>query len=300
MFKFCLYKFGQFLIRRISLKNAYGFAMFVSDIHYYLSLRDRAAVKSNLRLITGSEENLAFKARTVFRNFGKYLVEFFGIANDLDEKFLREKVKVVNRHYLDEAIGKGKGVIMLTAHVGNWELGGLIMAMMGYPMLAITLSHKERPVNELFNKQRELRGVVSVPIKQAVHRCLSALKNNKFVALLADRDFTSSGERVPFLGRDVLIPKGAALFAYKTGATILPIFFLRENDDTFTLQFEKPIYPTFSETGPIEQKDIVALVSQYAQVMEKKIREYPTQWLMFREFWNEKTNKLADIDERIV
>ncbi len=299
MFKFYLYKFGQFLIRRISLKNAYQFAIFLSDIQYFFSFRDRRSVKRNLKVITGSDKNLDANAKAVFRNFGKYLVEFFGIANDLNEQFIKEKVKIVNQHYLDEAKAHQKGVIIVTAHIGNWELGGLVMGMLGYPTLAITLSHKERPVNELFNKQRESRGVVSVPIRHAVHRCLSALKENKFVALLADRDFTSSGERVVFLGQEVLIPKGAALFAYKTGAVILPTFFLRTEDDTFSLEFEKPIYPPFFNSGQIEQKDMAALVSQYALVIEKKIRAYPTQWLMFREFWDEKANRLADIDERV-
>ncbi len=299
MFKFLAYKFGQFLIRRISLKQAYQLANFLSDIHYFMSFRDRRAVRNNLRIITGSDENLNVKTREVFRNFGKYLVEFFGIANDLDENFLKDKVTIVNRQYLEQAQSCGKGVIMLTAHIGNWELGGLVMGMLGFPTLAITLSHKERPVNELFNKQRQLRGVVSVPIRQAVSRCLSALKENKFVGVLADRDFTSSGEKVPFLGREALIPKGAALFAYKTGATILPSFFLRQEDGRFSLEFEEPIYPVFLESDRIQQKDMITLIKQYAQVIEKKIRVYPTQWMVFREFWDEKATRLADMDERI-
>jgi len=300
MFKFYIYKIGQFLVKRLSLKNAYSFAMFVSDLHYMMSFRDRRAVKNNLKIILNTNEDVSAQAREVFRNFGKYLVEFFRFANEIDDKFVQEKVKVVNRQYLDEAMFKEKGVIILTAHVGNWELGGLVMGMMGYPILAITLSHKERPVNELFNKQRQSRGIIAVPIKQAVHKCLSALKNNQLVALLADRDFTSSGEMVKFLSRDVLIPKGAALFAYKTGATILPTFFTRNADDTFSLQFEAPIYPPTLNGGQIEQKEMLTLIQQYADVIDKKIRQYPTQWLMFREFGDMKANVLADIDERIV
>ena len=294
MFKFYLYKFGQFLVRRLSLTNAYGFAMFVSDLHYMLSLRDRAAVQSNLKAILGPDADVRADTRAVFRNFGKYLVEFFRFANEIDGTFVREQVKVVNRQYLDEAIAKGKGVIMLTAHVGNWELGGLVVGMMGYPILAISLSHKERRVNELFNKQRELRGVTAIPIKQAVHRCLSALRNNQLVALLADRDFTSSGELVKFLGRDVMIPKGPALFAQKTGATILPTFFTRQPDNSFCLQFEEPIYSTNADG-----QDLRPLIQRYTQVIENKIRQYPTQWMMFRVFWDHKANRLADIDERI-
>ncbi|MCC6758129.1 MAG: lysophospholipid acyltransferase family protein [Candidatus Omnitrophica bacterium] len=300
MFKFYIYKLGQFLVKRLSLKNAYRLAMFISDLHYMMSFRDRRAVKNNLKVIFNSDADMSLRAREVFRNFGKYLVEFFRFANELDDQFVRENVKVINRHYLDEAIAKEKGVVLVTAHLGNWELGGLVLGMMGYPVLAITLSHKERPVNELFNKQRESRGVVAVPIKQAVHKCLNALKNNKMVALLADRDFTSSGEVVKFLGRDVLIPKGAALFAYKTGATILPTFFLREDDNTFSMQFEAPIYPSVLNSGQIEHAEMMVLIQQYANVIEKKIRQYPTQWLMFREFWDAKANMIADIDERIV
>jgi KDO2-lipid IV(A) lauroyltransferase len=300
MFKFYIYKIGQFFVKHLSLRSAYGFAMFFSDLQYMLSFRDRRAVKNNLKIILRTDQDVSAQARDVFRNFGKYLVEFFRFANEIDDRFVREKVKVVNRQNLDQAVSQGKGVIILTAHIGNWELGGLVMGMLGYPILAISLSHKERPVNELFNKQRESRGVVAVPIKQAVHKCLSALKNNKMIALLADRDFTSSGESVTFLDRQVLIPKGAALFAYKTGATILPTFFTRNDDDTFSLQFEEPIYAPVLPGAQIEQKDMVALVQQYAGVIEKKVREYPSQWLVFREFWDSKANVIADIDERIV
>lgn len=290
MFKYYLYKFGQFLIRRLSLKSAYRFAMSVSVLQSYFSPRDFRAVKNNLRIITGQTQNLDLMARQVFKNFGKYLVEFFRMANEIDEKFIREKIKMVNPQYLQEAMAHGKGVILLTAHIGSWELGGLVLGMTGHPVLAIALPHKERPVNDLFNKQRELRGVTIVPINQAVHRCLSALKNNKLIAVLADRDFTNNGEMMKFLGRDVQMPKGAAMFAYKTGAVILPIFLLRNEDDTFSLQFEKPICPPRIIHGQIGREDLLFLMKQYVNVIEEKIRQYPTQWLMFREFWDPKSN----------
>ena len=290
MFKFFLYKFGQFWVRRLSLKTAYRLAMFVSELQYYFSPRDRRAVKNNLRTITKSDEGLDLKAKEVFRNFGKYLVEFFRMANEIDERFIREKVKVENLQHLNDASAQGKGVIFLTAHIGNWELGGLIMGMMGYPTLAIALPHKERPVNDLFNKQRELRGVTVVPLSQAVHRCLSALRSNKAVAVLADRDFTNNGEIINFLGRDVLIPKGAAIFALKTGAVILPTFLVRGEDDSFILHFEPPIHPPLVTNSQVDQATLVNLMKRYAVVIEEQIRKYPTQWLMFREFWDKEAN----------
>ncbi len=289
MFKFYLYKFGQFLVRRLSLKSAYRLAMFVSDIHFMMSFRDRAAVTGNLRAILKTEGDVSKEAREVFRNFGKYLVEFFRIANELDENFVREKVRIINRHFLDEAASQKKGLIILTAHIGSWELGGLVMGMLGYPTFAIALPHKERPVNDLFNRQRELRGIVSVPINQAVRRCLAALRENKNIAVLADRDFTNSGEVLDFLGKKMLIPKGAALFALKTGAVILPTFFLRDSEDgKFILHFEAPILTPNTISGQIESKDLIPLITKYKEVIEEKIHQYPTQWLLFREFWNQK------------
>ena len=164
--------------------------------------------------------------------------------------------------------------------------GGRALALLGYPALAIALPHKERPVNDLFNRQRESRGVVVVPTHQAIRRGLNALKNNEMIGVVADRDFTAKGEVFDFLGRKTLIPKGAAIFSARTGAPLLPVFLVREKDDTFTLIINDPIYPPQVSTKEMVDKEILlSIMEKYKSVLEDRIREYPTQWLMFREFW---------------
>ena len=223
--------------------------------------------------------------REVFRNFGRYLVEFFCMAKKFDMNFVKEKVKICNIDILKRVLKRGKGAIILTAHIGNWEFGASILCMLGYPLMVIALPHKERPVNDLFNHQRQSMGVAIIPIHTAIRRCLEALKSNKLVAVAADRDFTQSGEVLDFLGRKAMIPKGAALFTIKTGAPIVPCFLVRNQDNSFSLLFEEAIDPPFESEEYIEDSSLITMMQQYTKVIEEKIRQFPTQWLMFRPFW---------------
>jgi KDO2-lipid IV(A) lauroyltransferase len=300
MFKYFLYKFGQFCVTRLPLKWVYRIAVFLSDLQYYLSPNDRRAVKNNLRVILPLRENINSLSKEVFRNFGKYLVEFFRMPTQLNRDYLRDHVKVKNLDYLQKVLQQGKGAIVLTAHLGNWEAGAMVLSLLGYPIMVIALSHKERPVNRLFNIQREATGVKVVPIHLAMRRCLETLKNNQLVGMAADRDFTASGEEIEFLGKKTLIPKGAAVLSSRTGAPILPTFLIRERDDTFTLMIHPPLYPPkLVREGEVERQVILSIMKEYTAILEEEIRQYPTQWLMFREFWrrNEEATKAAGIEE---
>ena len=285
MFKYLIYKFGEFWVNRIPLKTAYRIGIFLSDMQFFFSFRDRRAVRNNLKNILGPEENLTYLTREVFRNFGRYLVEFFRMARDLNEDYIRENVTIENIDVVKKALQLKKGVVMVTGHLGNWELGGVVMAKLGYPPVAIALPHKERPVNDLFNMQREHHGITVIPTNHAIRRCLEALKENRIVALLADRDFTLNGEKLPWLNKQAMIPKGAAIFSEKTGAPIVPIFFIWQGEGKFKLTFESAIFPSQERSENVPEEKLINLMKQYASVIEEKIRQYPAQWLMYREFW---------------
>jgi len=286
MFRFYIYKFGQFCVHHLSLRWAYGIANVLSDIHYYCSFRDRRFVKNNLKIILPKEKNIAFFAREVFRNFGKYLVDFFRMQKTLNEDYVQKNIKIQNIDRLTQALKGKKGGIFTTAHIGNWELGAAVLSLLGHPMVAVALPHKERPVNDLFDKQRGRWGMSIIPPNGALRRCLEALKENKLVAIVADRDFTQNGVEMNFLGKKTLIPKGAAVFCAKTGAPIIPTFFIRNADDSFTLEFGELIYPPEVQEDVVSEELLYAIMQKYTAVIEEKIRQYPTQWLMFREFWS--------------
>lgn len=283
MFNYLLYRIGQFIALSLPLKLSYKLAIFFSDLHYIFADKDRLATKENLKVIF-PEKSLKeiYRLRLwIFRNFAKYLVDFFRFER-LNLEYIKKNIRIENIGYFDEALSKGKGVIVLTAHLGNWELGGVVVALLGYPFWVVALPHKHKMVNNFFNRQRESKGIKVIPLGKAVRASLNVLKENGVLALAGDRDFTEKGIILDFFGKPAFFPEGPAAFSLKTGAAIVPCFMVRNKDDSFTLRIEKPL--EFIPTGNREE-DLREIITRYKAIFEDYIRRYPDQWYMFRRFW---------------
>jgi KDO2-lipid IV(A) lauroyltransferase len=280
------YKLGKFLAERLPIKLSYFLAVIISDIHYLFAHQDRREVTENLKVIfpEKSKKEIAKIRLKVFRNFAKYLVDFFRFSK-LNEEYIKRKVKIENIEYLNEILSLKKGIIALTAHLGNWELGGVLAAMLGYPIWAVALPHQDKKVDDFFNLQREKKGLKVIPIEEAVSKCLLLLKERKIVALLGDRDFTNNGIILDFFNKPTLFPIGPAVLSLRTDSPIVVGFMIRRYDDYFTLRFEKPIYPAYKNNL---KKSIEDIIIQYKSILKDYILKYPEQWYMFRRFWIEK------------
>jgi KDO2-lipid IV(A) lauroyltransferase len=284
MILYWLYRLGYFIANALPLKSGYAVAETLSTLHYYISAKDRNAVKSNMRSILGSqasERQVDENARMVFVNFAKYLVDFFRFAQ-IDDNYVKENVKLRGLEYVDEALTCGKGVIVLSGHIGNWELGGNVLASLRQPMGAVVLTHKNKKINDFFTSQRMINNMKPIEIGASLRSCYEILKKNGLLALLGDRDFSRNGFRMSFLGQEMLIPKGPAVLSRRLGASIVPCFMTRQSDDSFLLEFSKPILPDLHKDEDLAVKE---LVHAYAQVIESTVKKYPTQWYMFREAW---------------
>ena len=285
MFNYYIYRFGKFLALTLPLKLAYFLAAFFSQGYYFFAFGDRRSVKANLEVIFPEKSNRQLRkiSRMVFRNFAKYLVDFFRFEK-LNRKYIDKNIKLENLRYFDEALAEGKGIVVLTAHLGNWELGGVVLAQLGYPFWAVALPHENKKVNDFFDAQRNKKGVKVIAIGKAIRSCITEIRKNHMVALAGDRDFTEKGIRIDFFGRLTHFPEGPAALSLLTGASIVPGFMLRNPDDSFTLRIEKPI--EFSPTGD-KAKDLADLIGVYKNIFEDYIRKYPQQWYVFRRFWAE-------------
>lgn len=283
MLNYYLYRLGQIIALSFPLRSVYAFAVFLADLHYFFAFRDRGFVRANLRVIfpDKSVKDINKISRMVFRNFAKYLVDFFRFEK-LDLKYIDKNIKLENLHNFDDALSKGKGVIVLTAHLGNWELGGVVIAQLKYPFWVVALPHKNKNVNAFFDAQRNSKGVKVIAMGKAVRSCISEFRKNHMVALVGDRDFTEKGIVVDFFGKPMHFPEGPAALSLMTGALIVPGFMFRNPDDSFTLRIEKAI--EFSPSGD-KVKDLVDLINVYKKVLEDYIRKYPEQWYVFRQFW---------------
>ncbi|MFY9402726.1 MAG: lysophospholipid acyltransferase family protein [Candidatus Omnitrophota bacterium] len=285
MISYSFYRFAEVLALSLPLNLAYSVAILISATYYIFAFKDRKIVTQNLRAIfpKKTKREISSIRLRVFLNFAKYLVDFLRFKK-IDMNYIKSKVTLKGIENIKEGLKAGKGVILLTAHLGNWELGGVVLSQLGYPLLSVALPHKSKKVDEFFNEKRQSKGIDIFPLGRAAKACLRALKENRLIALVGDRDFTDKGRPVYFFGKIALFPEGAAVLSLQRGSLIIPGFMLRNRDDSYDLIFEKPLEFTL---GVSRRQDIDSIISKCAKVFEKYIYKYPDQWYMFRRFWRE-------------
>ncbi len=279
-----VYLFVDFLARSLSLEICYLIAKVSAVVFYIVAPRKRATLKKNLRMVLGdnvTSKEIGEHALKVFKNFGKYLADFFRSAWYTREEILKD-VTVEGSEQIDECLAEGKGLILLTLHLGNWELGGTVVAAKGYPVNAIVLEHKDERVNALFTRNRMKNNVMGIPLGIQVKQCFKILAENKILAVVGDKNYTGTGIFMDFFGKKALMPKGGAVFSLKTGAPIIICSIVRNSDDSIVMRFDKPIKPR--RTHDIAD-DMETLMSECLRSFEKHIREYPDQWYAFDEIW---------------
>lgn len=284
MTPFMMYKLSESVCEKMPRSVAYRVSDSLMDLYFLSSTQARKTVENNLQLVFKKRTNNIDKyARDVFRNFGRSMVDFFQM-NRLGRNFLTENVKVRGLRNLKKALYHQRGGIILTAHVGNWELGAAVLSRLGYPSLTVALPHNDPDVNEYFNSKRALHGLEVVPVGSAFRRCLQRLKQNKLVSIVADHDFSGRGEMVSFLGCETSIPKGPAVMSVRTGAPIIPAFMVRNDNDQYVLTIGEPILPPTEMTSEhrIEPSLLKGFVQRYSSALEAQIVQNPSQWLMFR------------------
>ena len=282
---YLLYKIGLLLLHTVSKETAYNIVSFIAKIKYRISKKDREIVKENLRIAKPdtSEKVISLLAEGVFKNFGRYLVDFFSLG-EKGKDFLEKNVHLEGLENIDEVLKLGKGCIILTGHIGNWELAGYAFASKGYKLNVVALAHADPRINNLFIEQRKRAGVQVIPIGLAKKSCLAALERNESIAIVGDRTYGDHGIEIDFFGKSAIVPRGAALFSIKSGAPIVPTFAYREDEkkDIYKFVFEKPIY-TKREDSINEL--LKTITQKFIKRFEYYIQKYPSQWYMFNKVW---------------
>lgn len=277
------YRVVAFLIRLLPLPAAYWLGLRICDLFYFLNRRGRAAVRENLRIvyehqgIQPSRHLLDGCARKTFQYFGKYLADFIRYRR-LTPEGIRERVSIQGAEHFESLRNSPRGAIILTAHFGNWELGGAFFVSMGIPLHAVVRPVASPALERIFEFFREQRGLHVIPLAKAGIGIAKALKRGETVALVGDRDFTGNGRPWKFFGRETSLPRGAAWFAHRFGVPIVVGFVSRAPDDTFFLRFHPPIDPAQVPTEEAIQEKIVA-------ILEDTIARDPCQWFIFDPFW---------------
>lgn len=192
----------------------------------------------------------------------------------------------VGTEHLVAARDAGRGALLLTAHVGNFEIGGYFLQEIGLKVAVVYLPDPSPVVERDRAAARDRLGIRSIPITSELSavKILRSLEEGYFVAIQGDRDYAGTGRALPFLGRDVSFPVGPFRIAAAAGVPLLPVFVLRRADGTYRTVVEAPIRVEAARRGEREEAERRAM-TDFVGVLERTLREYHTQWYTFSRFW---------------
>jgi KDO2-lipid IV(A) lauroyltransferase len=243
----------------------------------------------NLHLAFGkekSEEELLAIARRTFENLGMMAVEFFRIPK-MDVETFKERVIIEGLEEALRLLERGKGVLLLLAHFGNWEMMGIMSKLIGQSIMVLAKPMKKnKRVDQYITEIRNASGLEVVSTIQAGRTVIKALSKNRIVGILIDqRAKRSEGVWADFFGKKAPTTPGLAVLAMKTGAPVVPVFMVRNGVGKHRLIIQEPL--ELVHTGDIK-KDAEANTQLFNHTVESMIRQYPDQWFWVHRRWERK------------
>lgn len=269
-----------FIVHFIPLRPGYWLAARGGEVFYLLSAGRRKTVSSNVRRAMGIEENpgkIKRKVREVFINSAKNYFDIMKLSQ-FNWKKLDKKTTISGMPYLSGAVNNGQGVIIATAHLGNFEFSAHVVASRGIEMMILVEAFDSTPFLRKLAALRKGKGVRILPVDmRGMKECLRTLNRGGTVTIVCDRDLEGNGIKVQFLGKETSFPVGAVDLALRTGAVVIPIFGLRGPQNTTSIFIEPPL--KLSDSEDHDQAVRESMESMVA-VLEKYIRKYPEQWVV--------------------
>jgi KDO2-lipid IV(A) lauroyltransferase len=243
----------------------------------------RQMLTRHVRRIHGpalNDDGLRRAVDAAFQSYGRYWMEAFRLPRALDG--LGDNFTIDGLDKVDAALAEGKGLIFALPHLGNWDAGGARMAKLGYQVTAVVEPLDPPELFEWFADYRRSLGIEIVPLGDgAAVAILAALRANRIVCLVCDRDLGGSGVEVDFFGERTTLPGGPVTLALRSGAPILPVAVYFSEGGHFALARE-PIMP--DRQGRLRD-DVARLTQVLAIELEFLIRRRPDQWHLLQPNW---------------
>lgn len=245
----------------------------------YWMLRDRAAVaRGNYQVFApGDPAATARLTSSAFRNYARTLLDFL-VLERLVER-LKATPETVDMAPLQRELDQGRAAVVVTPHLGNWDLGAAMIATCGRPVHAVADKFGPPAVDSLIRAVRERLGVRIIPTgPSSAREALRALRRGEVLLLAADIDRAGTGVAVSFLGRRVYLPAGPATLALRTGASLIPGYVRRLPGGRHEARMLDPI--PLPAAGDAESR-VRQLTQGIAEAFEKMIWMDPGQWFAF-------------------
>ena len=219
--------------------------------------------------------------RRMYANLGMNLAEVLRLGKVTDE-FLRESIEIEGEENGRTALLRNKGAVILTGHLGNWDLLASIVPRLGYPLTVISKDIKNKGLNEYWMNIRQRFGVKFVPVHNSYRTCLTTLKKNELIGFILDQNMINTeGIFVDFFGKPACTTPGLAYMSAQSGAPVVPVFMIRRENGRHLVKVLPPLDPPPNR----EPATIREFTQRYTKIIEDIIRQYPDQWIWIHRRW---------------
>ncbi|MFA5149367.1 MAG: lysophospholipid acyltransferase family protein [Candidatus Omnitrophota bacterium] len=277
---------GSLIIRCLPASFVYRFARGMGFLAYCFASKHRKLAIESLNIAFGKEKTkvqIEQIAKDCFIFMAKSGVELVFFMNKPFK--VKGRVKLEGRENLDRALAKGCGVILVSAHFGNFPLLLARLAMEGYKAGGIMKPMHDARMEKIFLETRDKFGVKTIysqPRKACVDNTIQALRNNELIFIPIDQNFGTGGIFVNFFGKKAATAAGPIVLTRRTGAALLPCFIIRQPGDTHKIIFEPALE---LEEGKDAQDTVLINIQKLTDIIEKYIRKYPAEWGWIHRRW---------------
>jgi len=287
-------RFALALLGLLSLERALRVGEKTGALLYRLLRRPRHLALEHLRLAFGDHLSAAAREHLARASFINIARSFCELAKIDEIRARREEYfEVEGWEDLRRILEAGTGAVIVTGHIGNWELLGAYFAWQGLNVAAIARRIYVAQLNQLLVRFRSRQGVETIlrESPQSTRQILRALKANALLAMLIDQDAHAASSSVPFFGRMAHTPAAAAALAIRRELPTVAMFIQRRPQGGHRITINPPL--VIERRGDL-QADIRSLTRKFNEVLERQIRRNPAEWLWWRRRW--RRAQLAQLD----
>lgn len=267
----------------LSLSSARSLGGILGSLVYHVFGFRRTIVHENLQhAFPGlpAQEREAI-ARNSYRSIGITLIELLRLHR-MSEDELRKTVRIEGLDVLRKCVSRGKGVVVLSAHIGNWELITISFKVLaGISVEALYKPQSNPWIDKAVLKRRTRFGAALIPMGMSVREILRILQEGRCILIAADQSAPMESIRVPFFGREVPVFQGPAVFCLKTGAALVAVHALREKTGTYVISCREI---PFSDLA-YDDQSVLELTRRHVRITEETIRQSPGQWMWMHRRW---------------
>jgi lauroyl/myristoyl acyltransferase len=290
-----LAQFGRFCISRLPARISYPIAAGIGDGLFYFWPRGRRnMIKSVANILNKNINDPGVKkiSRHCMRNFIKYVVDLLRYPFP-EEDFFKKQFQLSGRGYLDEALKEGNGVVLVSFHLGNLDLGIRLLSSLGYRINAIVNNLEwSGQLDRILQEPRSYNGVNLIKTRDASAHILEILRRNEVLALMIDCPNGNRGVKVKLGNKWVLLPAGAATLALRTGARLVPCGLVRTSNTTFQGIIGKAV--EYQPTGKVAE-DARELTQRVVRSLEEMTRQFVDQWYIFHPLIKDDLQDFVDV-----